>query len=51
VLSQSTGTIASPCGHMRDCFMKILRSSARVSDFTGFASLTMTTNGMISVDA
>jgi hypothetical protein len=51
VLSQSTGTIGSPCGHIRDCFMKIRRSSTVLSDGTGFALLTMTTNGMIWVDA
>ena len=44
MLSQSTGTIGSACGHMRDCFMKMRRSSAIGSVFTGFALLTMMTN-------
>ena len=43
MLSQSTGTIGSACGHMRDCFMKMRRSSTTGSDFTGFALLTMMT--------
>ena len=51
MLSQSTGTIGSACDHMRDCFMKMLRSSTTVSVFTGFSLLTMTTNGTIWVDA
>ena len=45
VLSQSTGTIGSACGHIRDCFMKMRRSSATGSVFTGFALFTMMTNG------
>ena len=51
MLSQSTGTIGSAWGHMRDCFMKMRRSSTIGSVFTGFALLTtMTKAGAGCVD-
>src|SRR5687767_11652538 len=50
VLSHSTGTIGSACDHMRDCFMKMRRTSAIGSVFTGFDLLMTMTNADCSAD-